>query len=92
MLFQTGDGLPLCESQRCHGHSPPFSLGLGVGFGLAHTCTTLVVSGRFGMFQDVSGWAVNGHATHISGRKPSPLAPLILPLAHHPNLPMPDGH
>jgi hypothetical protein len=34
----------------------------GVGFGLVHT-TLVVVSGCFGMSQDVSGSAVNGHVT-----------------------------
>jgi hypothetical protein len=32
----------------------------GVGFGLVNT-TLVVVSGGFGMFQDVSGSAVNDH-------------------------------
>jgi hypothetical protein len=35
------------------------------GFSPVHT-TLVVVSGYFGMFQDVSGSAVNGHGAHTS--------------------------
>jgi hypothetical protein len=56
---------------RNHGYKPPFSLSFGFrgGFSLVHT-TLVLVSGRFGMFRDISGSAVNGRDSKFEIRNP----------------------